>query len=251
MESSQELSEEFEYEPAFLGELDGSSLETNAEGSCVIDVLKPESSNIDWWEPTHLLSGLLGADEAGQEDVNGLSADHYTFDQRALALNGVAESTGEVWVAADGGYILKYVLTTTGGEEYFGKGIEGTLTWDYALTDIDQKLTMELPEVCLAQLVPAPRLPDATNVRSLSGWLSYNTSTTMEDAGAFYRAQLPSLGWTLTNEPPIAEMAEMAQMTPENLILQEFTKGDQVMYVTISLGTTATEVNIVLTRVEE
>jgi hypothetical protein len=251
IESNQRLSEEFAFAPTFLGELDGAAFEIDSEGSCGIDVLDPESSTVDWWVPAGLLAGLLGADAEGQEDMNGVVADHYTFDERALALNGVAESSGEVWVAADGGFILKYVLTTTGGEDYFGEGIEGTLTWDYALTDINQPLALELPKACLAQLVPGPRLPDATNVRSLPDWLRFNTSVSMVEASEFYKAQFPSLGWALTNEPPIAQMAELAQMTPENLILLEFSKADQVIFVHISAVEGGTEVNLVLSEAAE
>ncbi len=39
----------------------------------------------------------------------------------------LAQSTGEMWVASDGGYIVKYLVTTKGDANYFGEGIDGTL----------------------------------------------------------------------------------------------------------------------------
>ena len=36
-------------------------------------------------------------------------------------------------MASTGGQVVKYVVTTKAGAEYFGDGIEGTIAWDYEL----------------------------------------------------------------------------------------------------------------------
>ena len=228
-------------DPAFLGEADGSAFEIGTGGKCSVNVIDPEASIIELLEPAGLLSALLGADEVGQEDLSGLTADHYTFDERALMLAGLAESSGEIWVAADGGHILKYVLTNTGGADYFGEGVEGSLTWDYALSEINSPLAMELPAACLEILVSAPRLPDASNVINQPGWLGYETTASVAEVAAFYQEQLPPLGWTPPIESIIADTdAYLA-----------FTQGDQTLEVMIGTGESGTIVDILLSSAEE
>jgi hypothetical protein len=54
-------------------------------------------------EPVDELAGVLGAEAGSHDSINGIEADGYTFDERALGEEGVAESTGELWLASDGG----------------------------------------------------------------------------------------------------------------------------------------------------
>ena len=58
-----------------------------------------------------------------------------------------------MWVAANGGYVVKYVLTTSHDPDYFGEGVEGELSWDYELTNVNQPVTMELPADCPAGML--------------------------------------------------------------------------------------------------
>ena len=60
----------------------------------------------------------------------------------------------------NGGYLVKYLLTAQGKEDYFGKGIEGTLTLDYELTDVGKPAQLQvLPADCPAGMVNVPTLP--------------------------------------------------------------------------------------------
>src|SRR5215203_1684030 len=99
-------------------------------------------------EPASFLTGVIGADAASSENINGVEANHYTFDERAIGLAGLAHSTGELWVAVEGDYLVKYHLATTGAADYFGPDIEGTVIWAYELTDVNQPLTVTLPAGC-------------------------------------------------------------------------------------------------------
>ena len=71
--------------------------------ACTASVIEQGASLSEIWEPAGFLTGVIGADEAGSETVNGAAAQHYTFDERVLGQSGVAKSTGEMWVASDGG----------------------------------------------------------------------------------------------------------------------------------------------------
>jgi len=227
--------------PVFLAEADGASYALNAENSCVANVIVAGESLAERFEPAGFLNGVIGADEAGSETVNDVAANHYTFDQRAFGLTeDFVQSTGELWIASDGGYVLKYLLTTTGNADYFGEGIEGTLTWDYELTDVNQPVTFALPDDCPAGMVDVPLLPDASNVLNMPSILAYDTASSLEEIATFYQSEIPKLGWELKGEPTITDTT----------VLLDFTQGDQTMaiVVTTSKGTT---VNVILGKSQE
>jgi hypothetical protein len=224
---------DFAADPVLFAEIGQNAYAKSGAEVCTADSIDPEISSIERTDPAGLLSVLLGADEAGQEDVNGVAADHFTFDERALGKADLEDSRGEIWVAEDGGYILKYTLTTTGGDTAFGEGVEGTMTWDYALTEFNATVLPALPDGCQLN---APLLADATDVLHTPYWLAYGTATAVSDAADFYQEQLPGLGWTLLTGPLVGEASTF----------MEFTQGDQTIGVSISPGETGTAVNVVL-----
>jgi hypothetical protein len=228
-------------DPVLIAEVEGAAYQVREDGKCRVKAIDPQYSLMAWFEPAGQLNGLLGAEEAGQETLNGVAADHYTFDERALTLYGIAESTGEIWVAADGGYLLKYLRTTTGRAEYFGEGIEGRMSWEYALTEINRPVDIQLPAGCPPGLVAAPRMADASNVRDVPGWLSYNTTSSVADAAAFYRKELPRLGWAPAPASAVGDTGAFL----------EFSQGNRTMDVIITTGEAGTEVSIVVTAPEE
>lgn len=225
----------------FMAEADGAAYELQGENACSANVIEPENSLAENWELAGFLAGVHGAERAGNETVNNVAADHYTFDERALGQLDIAKSTGEIWVASNGGYLVKYVLTTTGNADYFGDGTEGTLTWDYELIDVNQPITLELPADCPAGMVNAPQLPDASDVLNMPSVLSYNTSTSLTEAAAFYQQQIPTLGWGAQGEPAITDTS--AKLT--------FTQGDKTMTILISAGEANTEVSILVSKTRE
>ena len=222
--------------PVFMAEAGGAAYERRGTDACNATVIDPGNSLADRWEPAGFLAGVRGAEAAGSETVNGVAADHYNFDERAFAQLGIAKSTGEMWVATDGGYIVKYILTTQGDANYFGEGIEGTLTWDYELTGVNQPVVFDLPTDCPAGMVNAPLLPGATTIQNVPGLLAYDTSSSLADAAAFYQKQIPPLGWTLLGDPA----------TNDTTALLDFTQGDQTMTVIITSGDAGTKVLIEL-----
>jgi len=225
----------------FLAEADGAAYERRGENACSASAINLENSLIERLAPAGLLTSVIGADEAGVETINDTAANHYTFDERAFGQLGLAKSTGEMWVASEGGYIVRYLVTTKGDEVYFGEGVEGTITWDYQVTDVNQPVTFTLPGDCPAGMVNAPLLADASNVVNVPSVLTYDTSSSPADAAAFYQEQIPSLGWTLIGEPAIGETTA----------LMEFIQGDQTMTVIIIVGATGTKVQIVLGKAQE
>lgn len=225
----------------FMAETDGVAYELLGKNGCTASVMEQGKSMSDWLEPAGILVSVIGADEAGDATANGVPAKHYSFDERALGLTGAAKSTGEMWVAAKGGYLVKYLLTMKADASYFGEGIEGTIKWDYELIDANKPGTLTLPADCPAGMVNAPQLPDASNVVNMPGLLAYDTGSSMADAAAFYQKQIPSLGWEQVSEPTTSDTSTMLS----------FAQGDQEMTVLITTGQAGTRVNIVLAKVEK
>jgi hypothetical protein len=221
----------------FMAEMEGAAYERRGEAGCTASAIQEGHSLADRLEPASFLTGVIGAEEAGSETVNNVTATHYTFDQRALGEEGLTESSGELWVAAEGRYIARYRLSTKGNADYFGEGIEGTLTLDYELTDINQPVTIVLPEACPPGMVDAPLLPDASDIMQVPGLLAYNTTTSLADATAYYQEQIPGLGWEPDGEPGVADTTAILnyRQGARRMTVVLTAEGDRTT-VTISVG---------------
>jgi hypothetical protein len=220
--------------PVYMAEMAGTEYERHGQDDCSTTPMQADNSLSYQIEPASFLIGVIGADETGTENVNGVAARHGTFDQNALGQQGITESKGELWVASTGGYLVKYVLSSKAKADYFGEGIEGTITYDYELTDANKAPTITLPAGCPPGLVNAPQLPDATNVVSLPGVLSYDTSSKMKDVVAFYNKSLKDLGWKPQGTPTESDTEA----------LLDYEQGGQVMTVVISSQDSITSVTI-------
>ena len=92
----------------------------------------------------------------GDETVAGVAAKHYSFTIEGLGAGTgtqVETNQGDIWVAADGGYLLKYQVATT-----MRTAAEGTtaaevfqLTFTLELTSVNQPVSVQMPAAC-----PAP-----------------------------------------------------------------------------------------------
>lgn len=225
-------------DPVAVAETTGVLYQSYRDGSCSGELINPEDSFLLPQEPANLLSGLLGAEEAGTEPVNNVAAIHYTFDERAMAESGRAETDGEVWVAVDGGQVLKYLRNTTADAAYFGGGVEGTITWAYDLTGIDEQPEIVLPRGCQ---IDAPSMPDATNLQILPNWMGFDTVSALSNVTAFYQEQLPARGWTPSGDPLVAPETEVTV----------FVKGNEMLNVIAVANETATRVDLLLTTATE
>jgi hypothetical protein len=183
-----------------------------ADKACVGNVLVADpdpNAPPPVWEPAGFLPAVIGAEEAGAKKVNNVDAKGYKFDERALGVAGRAKATGEVWVAATGGYVLKYNLTLTGGPDYFGEGGEGTLTWAYDVTKAGQPAAITFPKDCPSGLVDAPVMDDAQDVQRLPGITLYMTKSTPAQVADFYQNNLAETGWKAEGKPSITEQTAM------------------------------------------
>jgi hypothetical protein len=222
--------------PVFMAEMNGVSYGVDAEKNCTATTTQPDKSLTIEWEPAGFLPTFIGAEAAGSEMVNGVATEQYTFDERALAEAGFTKSTGQVWVAAETGVVVRYLLTTTAGKEYFGEGGDGTFTWEYNLTDINQPVTIELPTGCPAGLVDAPLMPAAQNINRQPGVTIYSSVGSIQDGMAFYTEQMPALGWEALGDPGLADTMGVAN----------FVQGDQQLTVIVTPSANGIEVRLMM-----
>jgi len=232
--------------PSLQAEMDGMAYEVSREGVCAASVIEAEEDLFrnQFMEPAAKLHSVYGAEEGGPESISGIPAQHYTFDQRALIDSGILEAGGELWVASEGGFLVKYLLSITANEEYFGEGIEGVMTWDYELTSINETPAPTLPDSCR---INAPMLADASNVINQPDWLRFDTALSIADAAAFYQEQLPDLGWVAQTDPLLPE-----PLISETDAVLRFVQGSQTLTVFIfSTDGQTTTVNLVRAEIEE
>jgi hypothetical protein len=220
--------------PDLVAEAAGTTYEHDAGGTCTGRPLDPDNSALAAHDPAALLPGLVGAEEAGAEEVNGVASGHFTFDERAMLAAGVADSGGEVWVGNTGGYVVRFLLRTTADAAYFGAGLAGTMTWDYQLTDVNQLTGVAFPAGCQTD---APIMSGATNVLVLSRYAGFDTTSSVSDVVAFYKKELPKLGWAFKSAP----------FEGDDRAVVEFTSGEEIMNVLVTTTDTGTRVDIAVT----
>jgi hypothetical protein len=146
--------------------------------------------------------------------INGIQADHYTFEQQDVSeLDGVTEVQGDVYVATDGGYPVRVVFTATGdvGSLGVGDAQKGTIFYEMNFSDINQPVNIEVPAGCdVASAGEFPMLDDAFELTSFGDFLSYKTNKPFAEVVAFYKTEMAAAGWSLTNEfasEPVAQLS--------------------------------------------
>lgn len=147
------------------------------------------------FEPVLSLPGVLGAEEAGQETLGDVAAKVYKFDQRAIGADGKATASGTVWIAVDGGWVVKYELKMQ-SDQLFGEGISGEQRWEYILSEVGA-VKAQLPDGCPAPLIGIPTPPDAANVVNLPSMMRFQTGVDTQALGSFYEDELKNVGFIL------------------------------------------------------
>jgi hypothetical protein len=79
------------------------------------------------------------------EMVNGIPCKHYVYDASNLQPDaGMNSARGDIWVAQDGGYVVR--LTLNGRGSYYGTyDTNGSLSLVYDLYDVDTPISIEPP----------------------------------------------------------------------------------------------------------
>ncbi len=174
------------------------------------------------------------------EMVNGISTWHYTFDAQDIPTEEEAmelsNASGDLWVAQEGNYPVKYAIEATGSNPTPAEGdlfASGTFRITYELMDINGDFTIEPPPEALSgqnlggQLMGGdegaletelPMMEDAEVEFSMPGLVSYYTEASIPEVADFYRQALPAQGWTAdTDTEYVSEDTGLLSFTKDNM----------------------------------
>ncbi len=102
-------------------------------------------------QPYSADSFLLAAPAAQRvmpdQTVNGIVCKHYVYSKDDVSFEGGSLDTasGEIFTAADGGYVVRYTLSGTGRLDSFFAGQTGNITLVYDLLEINSGLEIQPP----------------------------------------------------------------------------------------------------------
>lgn len=146
-----------------------------------------------------ILGEISDAEFVGEETVNGIAVDHYTFDETDVedTSGDLQELEGHVYVAQDGGYVTRMVIEGVGTVDMFDQGVEeeGTLILEYNITDVGADFEIELPEGCEDAGAQYPTFEGAADLTSFAGFTSYTVEADLDDVVAFYEEEMAALGY--------------------------------------------------------
>ena len=187
-----------------------------------------------------MLGSVSNAKYVGTDTVNGVKAKHYTYDEKSANLFGAAKVSGEIWVAVDGGFVVKETVNWSGAAGLFGTNSKskGDGKWTWELSNVNQPITVTPPENCGGAAADIPVMKDATEKTSVGDMIMYKTASKVADVVEFYKQQMPAKGWKLEGEP---------EVTDESATMQ-FSKDAQTAQVMVSVDQGKTQVVINVTK---
>jgi hypothetical protein len=162
------------------------------------------------------------------EVVNGVKTDHYRVKDFQLALSAAASRQGEIWIAQDGGYTVKFSGEAQGQVGLGKTQAQGTMTWEYDLTEINRLAGISLPAECASAQQANEDIPVPSNASEkdiYGGVIAFSSPDAPGTVADYYRIELPANGWTISDES-----------TDDPLYIFKIKKDDRKMQVMISPG---------------
>ena len=184
------------------------------------------------------------AEFVGEETVNGVETLHYTFDQTAFMgqASDVEWAKGDVYVAKEGGYMVRFVMEGKGafGTEITGQDQPGTISLEMNIAPVEEPVTIEVPAECAGGPAESefPVLEDAAQYTMFGGIVSYVTQTPFADIVTFYDAELGAEGWVKDEAGSFVVENSSALLT--------YTRDGQTLNVTIGTNDDGETFSIVI-----
>ena len=177
--------------------------------------------------------------------VNGVKADHYTLKNvdlgfaKATPLHGASSQSGEVWLAQDGGYAVKFTGQAQGAFDVVSS-FTGTMTWSYDVTNVNKLTSIALPDECSSQQTSQFGLifpPNATGLSQLGQMTVFSSPDKPADVSAYFQKNLPDKGWTIdsVNEsmgPVITLQISKASQKMQIMITSDTSNGGSSAVIT-------------------
>ncbi len=132
------------------------------------------------------------------EMVNGVKTDHYKLSNVAMGFGTATSESGEVWIAQDGGYVVRFTGQAE-GDFKIATAFTGKITWIYELKQINQVASITPPPICTSLQpnsdVPVP--PNATQKNVLGDMITFASPDAVKTVTDWYVKQAPAQGWTV------------------------------------------------------
>ena len=191
-------------------------------------------------DPNSIIGDVRGGQRVGNETINGIPTVHYKLDVSGLETLGYLNGSGDVWVAEPGNYVVKYTFAATGSDKFFGGSStsEGTIKWDYEVTDVNQPIDIQPPENCGGAAEDIPVMDDAQDQAAFGGTSTYSTPSIFADVVAFYEKAMPSNGWTEAE----------GGMSADGLSMKTYTKDSRSVQIMITGGSGGDNTSVMITE---
>lgn len=176
------------------------------------------------------------------EEIDGIRTRHYRFDEATAPLfsvlpllsasgaSGEGRWRGDVWVAEEGGFLVKYTATV---EAAITDAEEGTVTaqmqFDYSIYDVGASFTIE-PPAGAGEALPGfdereLPMPEGANVTvAMPNMKIIAVPLPLAEAVAFYEEALGATGWSKEGSEQMGDQA----------MVLSFRKGDASLRVTLT-----------------
>lgn len=166
--------------------------------------------------------GVSDAKYVGRETVNGIKTKHYKYDEKAATLAGFGRVSGEIWVAEDGGYVVKDTMSWQGAAGMFGASSKssGAGAWTFEVLDVNKPLTIKAPELCEKGKVDVPVMPNALEKAQIGPMITFKTAAKPAEVVEFYKKEMAKAGWQPEGEPEISDEISMLSFTKDGATAQ-------------------------------
>ncbi len=164
-----------------------------------------------------MLGQLVGAERVlPNQNINGVNAYHYTFDETALdqtdpAVEEVTNIDGHLYVAPEG-HVVRLVIDGVGMSAVLTGGLDltGDIHYELNYFDFDAPVDISPPPECEELTSEFPMLEDAFNISSFTGLLTYSTNAEFDAVVDFYKGEMAADGWSLAQEFIFAPAATLS-----------------------------------------
>ena len=192
------------------------------------------------FSPTSLGS-VSGAKYVGSETVNGIATKHYKYGDTAQAVLALGKTAGEIWIAQDGGFVVKDILNWQGGGGLFGMDAQskGEGNWTWELTNVNQPIGIKAPENCGGNATGLPIMADASEKSTFGDMITYKTASKIADVAAFYQKEMAAAGWQA--------QADQSTITEEMASLS-FSKDTNTANLLVSISDNVTNVMLSVSK---
>ncbi|MDT8304866.1 MAG: hypothetical protein RRC07_02925 [Anaerolineae bacterium] len=188
-----------------------------------------------------LFGEIRDADYVGEETIRGVPTFHYRFDESDVEQDSdMEEMDGHIYIAQDGGYVVRMLVDGRGALDLFGEETEAsTIHLQYDITDVNTPIAIAPPEECDDLAAEFPVMPGATGMASMAGFTSYEVEATRDEVMAFYEEEMPRLGYSSEGEQTLVEGFALLNYSQDSTS------------VTITLTEEDGVVSVLITSVEE